>query len=251
MISGGQSGADRVALVVAWSLGIATGGFAPPHFQTYHGKDPTLAEFGLVEIEMKGIHCFIDFFSQKLINFLAPPSQTSVAAAYVARSIRNVNAADATVAFRLHSSVGTDKTILYCASGKWGKEKHAKRRPHRPCLVISSLQDADYEQNVKLLRKFIVDNNVRILNVAGHREAPSNCPHFEEKIQSTLREGLKCFLCGKVLTMARMAETDTMYSAGFCLEQFLSTSTHRSASSNKVIDQYDDPILNDVTIDNE
>ena len=49
IISGGQSGADRGGLEAAKELGIETGGYAPLHFLTEYGNDPTLKEFGLVD----------------------------------------------------------------------------------------------------------------------------------------------------------------------------------------------------------
>jgi hypothetical protein len=50
IISGGQTGADRTALEIARELGIPTGGFAPLGWRTDEGPDPSLAEFGLVEV---------------------------------------------------------------------------------------------------------------------------------------------------------------------------------------------------------
>lgn len=50
VISGGQTGADRTALVCAKELGLATGGTAPKGYRTETGDDPTLKTlFGLVE----------------------------------------------------------------------------------------------------------------------------------------------------------------------------------------------------------
>ncbi len=49
VISGGQIGADRIAVAVAMSLGLETGGTAPKGFRTQRGDDPTLKDYGLVE----------------------------------------------------------------------------------------------------------------------------------------------------------------------------------------------------------
>jgi hypothetical protein len=49
VISGGQTGIDRIALEVAQSLGIKTGGTAPKDYKTENGADYSLKEFGLVE----------------------------------------------------------------------------------------------------------------------------------------------------------------------------------------------------------
>ena len=47
IISGGQTGADQVALSVAVRLGLKTGGYAPLRYMTEDGPDPTLARYGL------------------------------------------------------------------------------------------------------------------------------------------------------------------------------------------------------------
>ena len=49
IISGGQTGADRGALLGARDLGIRTGGWAPKGWQTEAGPDPSLRQFGLVQ----------------------------------------------------------------------------------------------------------------------------------------------------------------------------------------------------------
>ena len=51
IISGGQTGIDRMALEVAKELGIETGGYTPKGYLTENGLDLTLKEFGLEEIE--------------------------------------------------------------------------------------------------------------------------------------------------------------------------------------------------------
>lgn len=49
IISGGQTGADRGGLIAGGTLGIETGGTAPPGFITEKGSDPSLRLYGLVE----------------------------------------------------------------------------------------------------------------------------------------------------------------------------------------------------------
>lgn len=51
IISGGQTGVDRMALEVAKRLGIETGGTAAKGWLTEVGPDPSLKEFGLIESE--------------------------------------------------------------------------------------------------------------------------------------------------------------------------------------------------------
>src|SRR3989338_2032377 len=116
IISGGQTGADRAALRAAKALGFATGGMAPPNYRTSAGYDRALAtEYGLSQFVGKSV---------------------SAAAGYIARSRHNVDAADATLAFRVRSSVGTDKTIGYCQTGEWAVCKEVPAL-YKPVLVIS------------------------------------------------------------------------------------------------------------------
>jgi hypothetical protein len=49
VISTGETGVDRVALEVARSLGVTTGGWAARHYMTEAGPDLGLKVFGLVE----------------------------------------------------------------------------------------------------------------------------------------------------------------------------------------------------------
>lgn len=89
---------------------------------------------------------------------------------YVRRSMKNVDSSDGTLAFRLYKSAGTDKTIAYCATGKWGRtRKPGVLDAHRPCLVIGSLGAADADKNVQKIAAFISDHGIRTLNIAGHR----------------------------------------------------------------------------------
>ena len=51
IISGGQTGIDRMALEVAKELGIRTGGYIVNSYKTEDGYDLSLKEFGLIEME--------------------------------------------------------------------------------------------------------------------------------------------------------------------------------------------------------
>jgi Circularly permutated YpsA SLOG family len=53
VISGGQTGIDRMGLEVARDLGFPTGGSAPKNFMTELGPDPSLADFGLVALQQR------------------------------------------------------------------------------------------------------------------------------------------------------------------------------------------------------
>jgi hypothetical protein len=95
IISGGQTGVDRMALEVAREFGIPTGGSAPREFMTERGRDPSLQEFGLVAL---------------------PSSLNKV------RTLRNVLDSEATVIYG-ELMGGTRLTLEFCAVND------------KPCLV--------------------------------------------------------------------------------------------------------------------
>lgn len=164
VISGGQTGADQEGLYAARAWRIPTGGYAPAGMLTSDGFSPQLLkEYGLEEM----------------------PVCRSVPQAYVLRSKKNVDVADATIAIRTRPSPGTDKTIVYCLFGAWPRDltsiyssnhdmfQHGAlstdgldtAKPHRPCLVIiPSRKDA-----VEKVIEFIRSVKPRTLNICGHR----------------------------------------------------------------------------------
>lgn len=170
IVSGGQTGADIAALRAAKKLGLETGGYSTFGFVTTLGRDPELGSvYGLQEM----------------------PKARSLARAYISRSIKNAQESDATLAFRFSSSVGTDKTIGYCRIGRWcvSTEEVATETSYRPVLVISSLEEEEFERNRKRLREFVRVNSVKVLNVAGHR-ASDSYPHIEEQVEDFLIRAL-------------------------------------------------------------
>lgn len=174
IISGGQTGADQAALEAAELLGIPTGGFAPPNYMTSDGPNWALRDrFHLEEMR--------------------PPRNTPDTVAYVQRSKKNVDEADATLAFRLQASAGTDKTIGYCKTGFWGPSPTWPPVTHRPCLVVRSLgaDEETHQKNIEAIRKFLRENRVRTLNVCGHRAAPPTCPQYTSRIKELLQDALK------------------------------------------------------------
>lgn len=143
VISGGQTGADQAALFAAKDCDLVTGGWAPKDYFTLDGLAPWLKQYGLKEMSDRN---------------------------YVARSIKNVQDSDATVAFRTHLSSGTDKTIGYALTKKWQcveMKSEELSSAYKPVFIVSDINSVD-QQNA--LVKFIRDHNVRILNVCGHRE---------------------------------------------------------------------------------
>lgn len=184
VISGGQSGADRAALEAARSASIETGGWIPEGFLTSEGRQPELGvRFGLRELR------------------LDRSSQSSVAAAYVERSKRNVDDSDATIAFRLSASRGTDRTIGYAQTRRWqdgllvgsGRPcgEASLLRSYRPCFIVAALEPRD--QVIAAIIDFIRRHRVRVLNVAGHRASTAPVPSFSSSVESLLRDAFHHF----------------------------------------------------------
>ena len=87
IISGGQTGADLAGLKAGRYMGLRTGGTAAPNFSTSAGRqDILLKSFGLTAL----------------------PLTSSWSAAYCKRTMMNIDNANATVAFRVKESSGTD-----------------------------------------------------------------------------------------------------------------------------------------------
>lgn len=154
VISGGQTGADRAGLEAAKILGIVTGGVAPKGWKTENGSDESLKEYGLQE----GSN------------------------GYPQRTKKNVDIADATIVFRLHSGVGTDKTIGYAQTHTWCSRKESNDKGYRPVLVVTSLEDTNANKIVEFLQR----NNVKVVNIAGHRESTSGVPNFSSRVRDIL-----------------------------------------------------------------
>jgi hypothetical protein len=91
VISGGQTGVDRVGLEVAKEKGLETGGTAPRGYKTEKGFDVSLKDYGLVE-------------------------DTSYD--YNPRTRANVRDSDGTVIFGNTTSVGSKLTIRLCKDYK-------------------------------------------------------------------------------------------------------------------------------------
>ncbi len=104
----------------------------------------------------------------------------TVAEAYVMRSQENVKRSDGTVAFKIKDSVGTEKTIGFCMTGMWTdvyKDPSTTFSLFKPVLVLtncvreSTVSDSKlYTDDIYAFCQFIFEHNIRILNVAGHRE---------------------------------------------------------------------------------
>lgn len=173
IISGGQSGADIGALKSAESLGIATGGYAPIGFVTVDGKNPELGT---------------RFHLKELNN-----TKLSLSQMYVQRSIMNIENSDGTLAFRLFSSIGTDKSIGYCLTKKWkvlNDYESIKKTKYNPLLIINTIDDQKKDSTCQKIRSFIYENNIKTLNVCGHRESKKNDNSFEKAVMEILKDAI-------------------------------------------------------------
>ena len=164
IISGGQTGADMAGLNVAKELGIETGGTAPVRWATEEGcKQELLKSFGLVE----------------------GPEDDRV---YVKRTMINIDDSDGTLVFRPFNTIGTTMTIGYAQQKKWAKglltfdENQNAKTNYKPLYIIRNFENFSVEHIVK----WVTDNEISTLNVAGPRE--SHSPGLQDKIEEVLKK---------------------------------------------------------------
>lgn len=183
IVSGGQTGADRAGLDAGKTLGLETGGYAPHGFITECGPCPELGtRYGLEAM-----------------------ARMSERVMYPVRSQKNVDIADATVVFRFFASVGSDKTIGYCRTGKWqfcdrpiyiprcavvrGVGVCDTSTSYKPVHVIERLDD-DAQRN---FRQWLLDTSVYTLNVAGHRSSSVRfMPDYEKQVHDFIVAAVSC-----------------------------------------------------------
>lgn len=166
VISGGQIGADQAGLAAAYHLKIPTGGWAPKGFQTSKGKASYLLEkrYGLKEVETPG------------------------AGGYIERSKRNVDESDGTIAFKVSSSVGTDKTIGYCKTRIWKVLVNESQPTEYKPILIFSLDESE-EDNLSAFKTFILSNSIKTLNICGQRSGKT--PDWPKQIKRFLIKALQ------------------------------------------------------------
>ena len=133
IVSGGQTGVDRAALDVAIFLGIDHGGWCPRGRRSEQGPIPDV--YQLQETESRD---------------------------YAFRTKQNVIDSDGTlILYRRKMSGGTELTYKLA------------RRHNRPCLCVD-LDGGDVEsESGSFVLKWINDQNIGKLNVAGPRESSS------------------------------------------------------------------------------
>ncbi|NJN06080.1 MAG: hypothetical protein HC814_06560 [Rhodobacteraceae bacterium] len=144
IISGGQTGADQGALQAAIWMSIPHGGWCPKGRRSENGAIPDLYS-NLKE------HSSPDY----------PP-----------RTLANVKDSDGTIIFTFGPPErGSALTIHLC-------KKEKKPWIHIDLLKLNSFQNA-----LKVSR-FIMENRIKVLNVAGNRESKS--PGIHDKVRNIL-----------------------------------------------------------------
>lgn len=138
IVSGGQTGVDQAALIVARELGISTGGFAPRGWLTEAGPmEAVLRAYGLLEHQGE----------------------------YAARTRANIAEADHTLVLLWGVPTGGTKlTLGLCrqkAAGDGWLGIDLQESPGSKTLA----EKADF------VRTWLKWNNVKVLNVAGPRES--------------------------------------------------------------------------------
>lgn len=145
IISGGQFGTDRGALVAALGKNVRTGGWAPKNFITVRGITPDLhSTFHLNEDYNAG---------------------------YASRTWKNVLSSDATliIATSLRSP-GTALTIS-CA--------HSLEKK----MFVIKLPVKKHVDVIESAVQFIIDNQIEVLNVAGNRDHSLSTIHHDAALE--------------------------------------------------------------------
>lgn len=148
VISGGQTGADQGGLLAAWRAGLETGGTAPLHWYTERGKQPLLECLGL-----------------------------KAEGDYRHRTTKNVRESDATILLsRTLDSAGSRLTRNQAASQRRPFYEHDISETDRGYVArqLGHITDVGFRDLIipisSALHRFIVDNHVATLNVAGNRD---------------------------------------------------------------------------------
>lgn len=154
IISGGQTGVDTIGLQVAKELGIETGGTAPKGFLREEGyDDEDVSSYGLVEITDAQQKAYTD--------------RTGKKDPYTGRTDLNVQNSDGTVYF----NIGSDSLGLRAT-------KRSAEEQNKPFIENPTAEE---------LRKWIKDNNIKTLNIAGNRGTKLA---KDNKVAETIKEAL-------------------------------------------------------------
>ena len=152
IISGAQTGIDRLGLEVGKELGIETGGTTTPGYYTENGIDLSIKDFGVVEI--------------------SPELQQGKRGKefYLPRTEQNVINSDGTAYFATNDD----------SAGRYATERFAKN--HNKPFILNP--------NGEQLRQWLIDNNIQTLNVAGNRGSKVT-EEFYSEVRNTLKQALQ------------------------------------------------------------
>lgn len=172
IISGGQTGIDRLGLEIGKELGLETGGTTTPGYYTENGPDISLQEFGVTEIatELQA--------GKKGKEF------------YLPRTEQNVINSDGIVYF------STDED----SAGRIATQRFAKAH-NKPFLLNPTSQE---------LAQWLVDNNINTLNVAGNRGSKVS-PEFDSQVRETIRNAFKSPTQQNLFADEQPSETPTQF----------------------------------------
>jgi hypothetical protein len=162
VISGGQTGADIAALTAAKKIGFRTAGVSVL----------AIPDYNITQVPFESVR--------------------KHGSALIARSIANVESADGTVAFRTAASPGTDKTIGYCVTGKWKNVDTSRasqlqtEHQYKPLLVLRSAYRLSTFAAQQIC-DFVINNNIRVLNVCGHRnDERALMPNYSKLVEEIM-----------------------------------------------------------------
>lgn len=172
IISGGQTGIDRLGLEVGKELGLETGGTTTPGYYTENGRDESLKDFGVTEIspELQA--------GRKGREF------------YLPRTEQNVLNSDGTVYF------STDED----SAGRIATQRFAKQH-NKPFLLNPTSQE---------LAQWLVDNNIGTLNVAGNRGSKVSL-EFDSQVRNTIRNAFSSPIQQDLFASEQSSETINIY----------------------------------------
>ena len=159
VISGGQTGVDTAGVTIARELGFSTGGTVPVNGlrERVNGQSNNISKEDMVKFGFEEVQ------------------DITASNPYTDRTRANVQNSDGTV-YILASK--------YLASGEESAGYKATSRAAmelgKPFAVVHSAQE---------LREFVINNNIRVLNIAGSRGS-SYSPGDEERINSIIKDGL-------------------------------------------------------------
>lgn len=172
IISGGQTGIDRLGLEVGKELGLETGGTTTPGYYTENGRDESLKDFGVTEIspELQADRKGREF--------------------YLPRTEQNVLNSDGTVYF------STDED----SAGRIATQRFAKQH-NKPFLLNPTSQE---------LAQWLVDNNIDTLNVAGNRGSKVS-PEFDSQVRDTIRNAFSSPIQQDLFASEQSSETINIY----------------------------------------